>query len=150
MKKNSRQASPKVIQAEQKPTPMLEWMRPWMVIILALLILAPFLGKALTIDDPLFIWQAKHLIQKPIRIRNQLVWLSFIDARKCPEPAFNLLLAGTGRPRELERGLAASYVASFSSSDNLGSDSACPASWGRPLLGGFVNSWFSWISGVRN
>ena len=45
---------------------MLEWMRPWMVIILALLILAPFLGKALTIDDPLFIWQAKHLIQKPL------------------------------------------------------------------------------------
>jgi 4-amino-4-deoxy-L-arabinose transferase-like glycosyltransferase len=36
-----------------------------MVIVLALLILAPFLGKALTIDDPLFIWQAKHLQYKP-------------------------------------------------------------------------------------
>lgn len=36
-----------------------------MVIVLALAILAPFLGKAITIDDPLFIWQARHLQQKP-------------------------------------------------------------------------------------
>ncbi len=37
-----------------------------MVVILALAILAPFLGKALTIDDPLFVWQARHLQQKPL------------------------------------------------------------------------------------
>jgi hypothetical protein len=67
VKKSARQSSPTVIQAEQQtePAPILEWLRPWMVVILALLILAPFLGKALTIDDPLFIWQAKHLQQKP-------------------------------------------------------------------------------------
>jgi 4-amino-4-deoxy-L-arabinose transferase-like glycosyltransferase len=42
-----------------------DWLRPWMVIVLALVILASFLGKSITIDDPLFIWQAKHLQQKP-------------------------------------------------------------------------------------
>jgi hypothetical protein len=65
VKKKAKQAGSIVIQAEQKLMSLLSWMRPWMVIILALLILAPFLGKALTIDDPLFIWQAKHLQLKP-------------------------------------------------------------------------------------
>jgi 4-amino-4-deoxy-L-arabinose transferase-like glycosyltransferase len=41
------------------------WLKPWMVIVLALALLTPFLGKAITIDDPLFIWQARHLQQKP-------------------------------------------------------------------------------------
>jgi 4-amino-4-deoxy-L-arabinose transferase-like glycosyltransferase len=65
MKKEARRARPREVQSEQKPAPSLKWMRPWMVLILALLILAPFLDKALTIDDPLFVWQARHLQQKP-------------------------------------------------------------------------------------
>jgi hypothetical protein len=65
MKKKAGKRNPNVIQEEQKLKPILNWMRPWMAVILALLVLAPFLGKALTIDDPLFIWQAKHLQQNP-------------------------------------------------------------------------------------
>jgi hypothetical protein len=65
VKTNVRPASPAIIQTEQNPVHLPDWLRPWMVIILALLILAPFLNKAVTIDDPLFIWQAQHLQQKP-------------------------------------------------------------------------------------
>lgn len=66
MGKKARHANPKAIHAEEKLSPILKSVRPWMVIVLALLVLAPFLGKALTIDDPLFVWQAKYLQQKPL------------------------------------------------------------------------------------
>jgi 4-amino-4-deoxy-L-arabinose transferase-like glycosyltransferase len=37
-----------------------------MAVTLAFLLLVPFLGKAMTIDDPLFIWVAKHIQTQPL------------------------------------------------------------------------------------
>jgi 4-amino-4-deoxy-L-arabinose transferase-like glycosyltransferase len=36
-----------------------------MAVVLALVLLLPFLGKALTIDDPLFVWVARHIQDHP-------------------------------------------------------------------------------------
>jgi hypothetical protein len=107
VKKKARQASPTVIQAEQKPTPLLDWMhpilnrtRPWMVIILALLILIPFLGKSLTIDDPLFVWQAKQLQLKPFDpFGFETNWFGFpksmlVNVQNPPVTCYWLALAG--------------------------------------------------------
>lgn len=38
---------------------------PWIALVLAAALLIPFLGKAVTIDDPLFVWTARHLQQHP-------------------------------------------------------------------------------------
>lgn len=40
--------------------------RPWLILLLAAVLFAPFLDKALTIDDPLFVWVAKHISQHPL------------------------------------------------------------------------------------
>jgi hypothetical protein len=46
--------------------PAPRFLRPWMVIVVAALLLLVFLGKAMTIDDPLFIWTAQQLQQHPL------------------------------------------------------------------------------------
>lgn len=40
-------------------------LRPWLVLILLAVILLLFINKAMTIDEPLFIWTAQHLQQHP-------------------------------------------------------------------------------------
>ena len=40
------------------------WLRIGLVV-LTVLCLAPFLGKAIHIDDPLFVWAAKHIVKHP-------------------------------------------------------------------------------------
>ena len=40
-------------------------LRPWLVLVLLAAILLVFINKAMTIDDPLFIWTAQHLQKHP-------------------------------------------------------------------------------------
>lgn len=100
MKQKARQASPKAVPAEPQPSPILERLRPWMVIILALLVLAPFLGKALTIDDPLFVWQAQYLQQNLLDpFGSQANWFGtpesmLVNVQNPPVTCYWLALAG--------------------------------------------------------
>ncbi len=41
------------------------WRGPWAAAALAVVALLPFLGKAFTIDDPLFLWLAAHVQREP-------------------------------------------------------------------------------------
>ncbi|MFN0244552.1 MAG: ArnT family glycosyltransferase [Planctomycetota bacterium] len=72
-----------------------------LVLLLTLATLLPFLGKAFTIDDPVYIWQAQHIAQHPLDPYGALVnWyggaqpLSEFD-KNPPLAAYYLALAGT-------------------------------------------------------
>jgi hypothetical protein len=63
--KTPRRAQRPAATTETVATPTPTWLKPWMVLVLALVILAPFVTRAMTIDDPLFVWTAQHLQQHP-------------------------------------------------------------------------------------
>lgn len=53
----------------------LSFARPWPALALAAIVLLPFLGKAYTIDDPVFLREAQHLLTAPLHPSAfEIVW----------------------------------------------------------------------------
>ncbi len=55
--------------------PRLSFQLPWLALVLAASVLLPFLGKAYTMDDPVFLREAQHLLTDPIHPSAfEMVW----------------------------------------------------------------------------
>jgi hypothetical protein len=83
------------------------WLKPWMVLVATLVILAPFVTRAMTMDDPLFIWTAQHLQQHPTDPFGFSVnWFGvpqsmLLNVQNPPLASYWLALAGLGGASEL-------------------------------------------------
>ena len=76
------------------------WLKPWMVLVATLVILTPFVTRAMTMDDPLFIWTAQHLQHHPTDPFGFSVnWFGFpesmlVNVQNPPLASYWLALAG--------------------------------------------------------
>jgi len=54
------------------------WMQRGLLVAITLLVMLPFLGKPLHVDDPLFVWTAQHIQSEPIDFYGfQVNWFGF-------------------------------------------------------------------------
>jgi 4-amino-4-deoxy-L-arabinose transferase-like glycosyltransferase len=72
-KKNRNETSPtsgeneRVIASATEPLPSRGWRDALLLTTFAAVLTLPFVNKAFHVDDPLFIWTAKHILQDPLR-----------------------------------------------------------------------------------